>query len=51
MIRDGNNISGNQRQEWEMFKLMGRALGDKAPFCFQPDCEVTLPSLFVFSQM
>ena len=51
MIRDGNKISGNQRQEWEMFKLMDRALGDRAPFCFQPDCEVTLPSLFVFSQM
>ena len=22
MIRDGNKMSGNQRQEWEMFKLM-----------------------------
>ena len=35
MIRDGNKISGNQRQEWEMFILMDCVLGDRAPFCFQ----------------
>ena len=52
MIRDGNKISGNQRQEWEMFELMVRVLGDRAPFLSStPDCEVTLPSLFVFSLM
>ena len=26
-IRDGNKISGNQRQEWEMFEPMDRVLG------------------------
>ena len=28
-IRDGNKISGNQRQEWEMFEPMDRVLGCK----------------------
>lgn len=28
-ICDGNKISGNQRQEWEMFKPMDRVLGCK----------------------
>ena len=28
-IRDGNKISGNQRQEWEMFEPMDRFLGCK----------------------
>jgi len=26
-IRDGNKISGRQRQEWEMFEPMNRVLG------------------------
>ena len=28
-IREGNKISGNQRQEWEMFEPMDRVLGCK----------------------
>ena len=34
-ILDGNKITGNQQQEWEMFKLMDCVLGDRVPFCFQ----------------
>ena len=33
-IVDNDKISGNQRQEWEMFELMGPVLGNKAPFSF-----------------
>ena len=52
-IRDGNKISGNQRQEWEMFELMDRVVGCKPTS--KPTVVVysmvTLPSLFEFSQM
>ena len=51
-IGDGNKISGNQRQEWEMFELMDRVPGERAFFLFSTlDSEITLPRLFVFSQM
>ena len=52
-IRDGNKISGNQRQEWEMFELMDRALGCKPTSkpTVVVNSMVTLPSLFEFSQM
>ena len=41
-IRDGNKISGNQRQEWEMFEPVDGVLGCKP---------TSKPSLFEFSPM
>ena len=34
MIRDGNKISGNQRQEWEMLKLMAVSTAIRRHFVF-----------------
>ena len=54
-IRDGYKISGDERQEWEMFEPMDRALGwkptSKPTAVTVVDSMVTLPSLFEFSQM
>ena len=41
-IHDGNKLSGNHRQEWEMFEPVDRVLGCKP---------TSKPSLFEFSQM
>ena len=47
-IRDGYKISENQRQEWEMFEPLDRALGWKpiSKPTVVADSMVTLPSLF-----
>ena len=52
-IRDGNKISGNQRQEWEMSEPTDRVLGCKPTSkpTVLDDSMVILPSLFEFSHM
>ena len=52
-IRDGNKISGNQQQEWEMFEPMDRVVGYKPTYkpTVVVDLMVTLPTLFEFLQM
>ena len=45
-IRDGNKISGGQRQEWEIFEPMDRVLG------YKPTSKATLVVVYLkFSQM
>ena len=48
-IRDGNKMPGNQRQEQEMFELMERVLGGRAPLCFQ--LHICITSLFIFADV